>query len=120
MTNKNITLNFGSFELEAELFDSSIAEKFANNLPYTITLQKWGDEVYGTTGIDLGEEKPVPTIPPGGLAYTNNGNYLCVFFGQTPAWPVEYIGQVKGNTWKQLLENSSFSSLSIQASKNSK
>ncbi|MFC1862725.1 cyclophilin-like family protein [Thermodesulfobacteriota bacterium] len=42
-------------------------------------------------GINLGEDNPVPDIPPGGIAYTNNGNFLCIFFGQTPAWSVEYI-----------------------------
>jgi len=39
------------------------------------------------------------------LAYTNKGNYLCVFYGQTPAWPVEFIGQIIDDQWKQLLEN---------------
>lgn len=37
---------------------------------------------------------------------TNNGNYFCIFCGQSPAWPVEYIGQVKGESWKKLIENS--------------
>ena len=104
MEKNKIILNFGEFTLEAELFDSSIAEKFLKHIPYTINLQKWGGELYGSIGINLGEESPVPDIPAGGIAYTNNGNYLCIFFGQTPAWPVEYIGKIKGDTWKVLLE----------------
>ncbi len=110
---KKIILDFGTFTLDAELFDSSVAEKFAKNLPYTISLQQWGDEVYGTIGIYLGEENPVPQIPSGGIAYTSNGDYVCIFFGQTPAWSVEYIGQINGDSWKKLLENPSCKSVTI-------
>lgn len=102
-TQNQITLDFGSFTLEATLFDSAIAQKFAANLPYKVKLEQWGDEVYGPIGIDLGEGNPVPQIPPGGIAYTNNGNYVCIFFGQTPAWPVEYIGQINSDDWRSLL-----------------
>ena len=114
MTNKKIILDFGEVVLDAELFDSEIANRFAENLPYTINLEQWGNELYGSIGINLGEEHPVPEIPPGGIAYTNNGNYLCVFFGQTPAWPVEYIGQIVGDQWKQLVENPSHKSLTLK------
>ena len=110
--NKTIILDFADLKLEAELFKNSIAEKFYNNLPYSIELTGWGNELYGSIGKNLGEENPVPEIPSGGLAYTSRGNYLCIFFGQTPAWPVEYIGQIKGDTWKQLL-NSSFTSVEV-------
>jgi hypothetical protein len=113
MSKNQILLDFGSICLEAELFDSSVADGFLKNLPCTVSLIKWGDELYGSIGIDLGEEKPVPDIPPGGIAYTNNGNYVCIFFGQTPAWPVEYIGQIKGDSWKTLIENS-FDSVAIR------
>jgi len=105
MNKKQIILDFGAVVLDAELFDSAIANRFAENLPYTISLEQWGNELYGSVGINLGEENPVPEIPPGGIAYTNQGNYLCVFFGQTPAWPVEYIGQIIEDQWKQLVEN---------------
>ena len=94
---KQIILDFGSLVLEAELFDSVIATGFAENLPYTINLEHRGREVCGSIGINLGEENPIPDIPPGGIAYTNNGCYLCIFFGQKPAWSVEYIGQIINN-----------------------
>jgi hypothetical protein len=111
---KQIILDFGSMSLVAELFDSSVAAGFYENLPYSVSLEKWGDELYGPIGIDLGEENPVPDIPPGGIAYTNNGNFVCVFFGQTPAWPVEYIGQVKDDSWKKLNEKT-FKSVTIRS-----
>ena len=111
---KQIILDFKSLLLDAELFDRSVASRFAANMPYTVDLEKWGNELYGPIGIDLGEEHPVPDIPPGGIAYTNKGNYLCIFFGQRPAWPVEYIGQIAGDGWKKLVGNTSCQSLIIR------
>lgn len=105
MITRQLELDFGAFVLEAELFDTAVAKKFAAGLPYTVSLTSWGRELYGSIGIDLGEEEPVPYIPEGGIAYTNNGNYVCIFFGQTPAWPVEYIGEIKPDQWKRLTEN---------------
>lgn len=106
-----IQLDFGSFECDTELFDTPVSEIFIVNLPYEITLRKWGNELYGSIGIDCGVYKPVSEIPAGGIAYTNNGNYLCVFFGQQPAWPVEFIGRIKGDSWKQLIDNDTISTV---------
>lgn len=100
-----IELDFGSFVLEAELFDTTVAQKFAQYLPYTVSLTQWGNELYGPIGRDLGEENPVEDIPEGGIAYTRQGNYVCVFFGQRPAWAVEYIGRILGNQWEKLEAN---------------
>lgn len=91
---KKIILDFKQFKLKAELFSTDIAGKFYNILPCPIDLTGWGHELYGTTGKDLGSENPVPLIPAGGLAYSTRGQYLCIFFGQTPAWPVEDIGRI--------------------------
>ena len=113
MEKNQIILDFGSLSLTAELFDSSVAAGFFKHLPYTVALEQWGNELYGSIGIDLGEENPVPDIPPGGIAYTNTGNYVCIFYGQTPAWRVEYIGRLQGESWKELL-GKSFNSVAIR------
>lgn len=97
-----IELDFGTFTLQAALFDTRVAGALAAALPRTVPLTYWGDEAYGPLGLDLGTEAPRPEIPPGGIAYTNQGHYLCLFFGQTPAWPVEYVGQIDGETWRAL------------------
>ena len=115
--NKRIDLDFGKFVLEAELFDNQIANKFAQILPCNVNLTQWGNELYGSIGNNLGEENPVPTIPPGGLAYTNNGNYICIFFGQKPAWPVEYIGKIEGDQWKILANEKHIGSVVIKYTK---
>ena len=113
MSNNQIILDFGDFKLEAKLLDSPIAIKFVSQLPYAVHLQQWGDEVYGSIDTDLGEHDPKPNIPPGGIAYTNNGNYVCIFFGQTPAWPVEYIGQIDDDSWKKLLTHPNINQVTI-------
>ena len=97
-----LELDFGDFILEAELFDTLIAGKFAAHLPYTIHLEQWGQELYGPIGRNFGEENPVDDIPPGGIAYTHKGKYLCIFFGQKPAWPVEHIGRILDGQWERL------------------
>ncbi len=114
-----IELDFGDFVLEAELFDAQIAKKFAQHLPYQVNLTHWGNELYGSIEAklgekDLGEDNPVPDIPPGGIAYTNQGNYVCIFFGQQPAWSVEYIGQIIDDQWEKLVANPAQTSVEIR------
>jgi len=109
-----IELDFGTFVLEAELFDTKIAKKFAEGLPYQVSLTHWGNEFYGSIDKDLGEENPVPDIPPGGIAYTSQGNYVCIFFGQRPAWAVEYIGQMMDDHWEKLAANPAQASVEIR------
>lgn len=100
----NIQLTFDTMTLNATLNDSPVAKKLYEELPRTIDLITWGDEAYGSLGVDLGAHDPVPKIPGGGIAFTNNGNYLCFFYGQRPAWAVEYIGNMD-NEWTTLIEN---------------
>ncbi len=113
MKAKQIELDFGEFKCMAELFDSKIAELFAENLPYEVELTHWGEEVYGPIDIDLGEEDPVDDVPPGGIAYSRQGNYICVFFGQIPAWSVEHIGQIPDGQW-ELLEDAMVETVHIK------
>ena len=81
---------------------------------FKVNLTQWGGELYGSIGLDLGEDNPVGYIPAGGIAYTVKGNYVCVFFGQTPAWPVEYIGQTNGDHWSCLVEKRDIESVIIK------
>lgn len=96
--------------LRARVFDNPTGRSFLESLPgSTIQLQSFGNEVYGPWHTALQTHKPQPSIPPGGLAYSDQGNYLCVFFGQAPAWPVSYFAQIEvgfenlqGGTWNDL------------------
>ena len=118
MAKDKIELDFGRFVLDAELFDTAVAKRFAQHLPYNVYLIQWGNELYGPIGRGLGWEHPVETIPPGGIAYTDKGNYVCIFFGQKPAWAVEYIGHIFDDKWKMLVENPSQDSVVIRLKKN--
>jgi hypothetical protein len=91
-----IELDFTAFVLEGELFDTSVGNALTEALPLEIPLTSWGAELYGPVDRDFGEGRLQPEIPSGGLAYTNKGNYFCIFFGQTPAWPVEHVGAITG------------------------
>ena len=97
MTRK-IVLEFNSgdesFELMAKLFDTPVADSLYASLPQNISLTHWGQEMYGSVQGTHGSYQPVSVVPRGGLAYTKQGSYFCVFYGQTPAWPVEHVGQL--------------------------
>lgn len=104
----DIKLKFDNFTIDAKLFDNDIARKLFAQLPITVNdITSWGNELYGSIGIDLGEENPVSEIPVGGIAYTNQGNYICLFYGQRPAWEVEHIGAMLNDEWEKL-KNISF------------
>jgi hypothetical protein len=115
MKTSSIELDFGSVVLQARLFHTQVVKKFHEHLPVSVNLMQWGEEFYGSIGVDLGEEAPVEDIPPGGIAYTNRGNYVCIFFGQRPAWAVEHIGQIAGDQWRRLREIPDCRSVTIRS-----
>ena len=109
-----LALNVGSTDhiaLRARVFDSPTSRAFLESCPHDVgRLSAYGDEVYGQLRHVLPMTRPQPRIPAGGLAYSSQGNYLCLFFGQTPAWPVDYIAQVEvgyehlqGGSWRSLV-----------------
>ena len=81
-------------------------------MPHATNLMAYGAEVYGPWRVALPVSQQIPRIPPGGLAYSQQGQYLCVFFGQDPAWPVDYIGHVDQG-WEALRERS-WDTLSVE------
>lgn len=110
---RRVLLDFGLFRCGARLNDSVTAGRVIDLLPVTVKLTAWGREVYGPIGVNLGSESPVATVPPGGIAYTGRGVYLCIFFGQDPAWPVEHIGMIEGGEWRRLLEGPAPDSVTV-------
>ena len=101
-----LALNVGASDelvLRARVFDTPAGKAFLDSCPHTLSsLQSHGDEMYGTWARALPVSRPQPLIPAGGLAFSDQGQYLCVFYGQTPAWPVEYLGQIDVG-WEELL-----------------
>lgn len=89
-----VLLDFGNFSCTAMMYDVPVVGSLLNSLPCHIRLSSWGDELYGSIGKDLGTGETVPVIPDGGIAYSMQGNYVCFFYGQKPAWPVVHIGNI--------------------------
>jgi len=72
--------------LEAELSDSKAGQIISSSLPLTAQMSRWGDECYGSVGIDVPEDGTAREMMGGGeMAYWPPGRALCIFFGPTPA-----------------------------------
>jgi hypothetical protein len=80
-----------------ELNSSATAQKLLAVLPVRSSARTWGEEVYFDISLDLPDEEPVATVPPGTVAYWKPGRALCLFFGQKPASPVNVVGRMLGN-----------------------
>lgn len=83
---RSIEIEVNGQRIPAELNDSKTAKLFAETLPATITLSRWGDEYYGGCGVNTGEDDDAREIMEvGELAFWAPGKAFCIFFGPTPA-----------------------------------
>ncbi len=83
---RRIVIDASGHCLEAELSDSAAGRVIASSLPLTAEMSRWGEEYYGSVGIDIpedGTERDIMEI--GEIAYWPPGRALCIFFGRTPA-----------------------------------
>ena len=72
--------------LEAELSDSEAGRVISSSLPLAADMSRWGEEYYGSVGIDIPEDGTERSIMEvGEIAYWPPGRALCIFFGRTPA-----------------------------------
>jgi len=79
-----IKIKSGKFEVEAELNDSYTAKRIFEKLPFSSLVKTWGDEIYFSIPIKLGEDNAKIEVDVGDLAYWPPGNAFCIFFGRTP------------------------------------
>ncbi|MCW4020784.1 MAG: cyclophilin-like fold protein [Candidatus Bathyarchaeota archaeon] len=96
-------------EVEAELLEAKNPETVNaiwEALPFETRANTWGDEIYFSIPVRLGEENAQPTVELGDLGYWPPGQGFCIFFGPTPmsrggeirpANPVNVFGKVKGD-----------------------
>ena len=83
-----IKMSIGEHVLEGSLNDSDTARTLLSALPITVEMNRWGEEYYGSVGVDLGvgsSPDARDNVAVGELAYWPPGNALCLFFGPTPA-----------------------------------
>ncbi len=79
-------------------------ESFLANLPFTLELNVWGDEIYTSSSpINVSEENAESPVSLNDVAYWPTGKAICLFYGPTPigkkneitpASPVNVIGKI--------------------------
>lgn len=105
---KKIKIICESIEMvEADLLEEDNPETVRaiwENLPFEARASTWGDEIYFSIPVNIGEENAQETVEAGDLGYWPPGNGFCIFFGPTPisrgdeirpADPVNVFGRVK-------------------------
>ena len=104
---KNINL-----ELDDSLSPKTV-KSFLENLPFTVGINLWGDEIYtDESPINVGEENAKSPVDLFDVAYWPSGHAICLFYGPTPIRnkndikpysPVNVIGKIS-NVDKQILQ----------------
>ena len=77
---------------------------FIKNLPFTVDLNVWGDEIYTSKSpVSQPEENAKSPVELNDVAYWPTGRAICLFYGPTPigkpgeitpASPVNVIGKI--------------------------
>lgn len=81
-----IQISVNNIVFNGELYDNETAIRIADLIPFSIKLSRWGDEFYGTVGLNLSEaDDSTDLMKVGELAYWPPGDAFCLFFGPTPA-----------------------------------
>jgi len=95
---KNITV-----ELD-DVYSPKTVDDFLKNLPFTVELNVWGDEIYTSRSpISQPQENAKSFVELNDVAYWPTGKAICLFYGPTPignpgeitpASPVNVIGKI--------------------------
>ena len=73
-----------SLELDDEHSPKTVHE-FVERLPFKVTLNVWGDEIYTSESpISQPEENALPVVDLYDVAYWPSGKAICLFYGHTP------------------------------------
>ena len=94
---RRIRIHAGPVTMEADLNDSHTAGLIWGALPVESSCMIWGDEVYFNIPVSAETEDARAAVPSGTIAYWPPGPAFCIFFGQTPASPVNVIGTLNGD-----------------------
>ncbi|MHA7646846.1 cyclophilin-like fold protein [Nitrosopumilus sp. S4] len=87
-----------------DIHSPKTAKQFLSKLPFTLTLNVWGEEIYtNESPITVAEENAKSPVDLNDVAYWPTGKAICLFFGPTPigkkgeitpASPVNVIGKI--------------------------
>jgi len=98
--------SIGSVEAEMMGENPETAEAVWDTLPIEGVAERWGDEVYFSTPIEVREENAREQVEVGEVAYWPPGRAICIFFGPTPvsrggeiraASPVNVFARILGD-----------------------
>ena len=81
----DVLFRFWKFEIEAKFNDSPAASAIYHSLPFTSSVNRWGDEIYFEIPVKLSLQNGTLDVKIGDIAYWPEGACLCLFFGKTPA-----------------------------------
>ena len=80
-----IEIKIADQSIKAELNNSEAALEIIQKLALNVNMSRWGDEYYGSCGLNQGLSGDAKVIMEvGELAVWPAGNALCIFFGATP------------------------------------
>jgi len=102
---KKLILRIGPISLVAKLLDTPTAKEILKHVPFTSTVNIWGDEVYFYTPISVSKEADAKDIIKAGeLAFWVEGSCVAIGFGPTPISKGNEIRlAAKTNIWGQSL-----------------
>ena len=92
-----ILIRAGKVEATATLNDTATAQKILAALPIESRAQLWGKEVYFGIPVHMDPDDAQAKVPSGTVAFWPDGDCLCLFYGQTPASPVNVVGTLDGD-----------------------
>ncbi len=82
---KKLILRIGPISLVAELLDTPTAKEILKHVPFTSSVNTWGNEVYFDTPISVSKETDAKDIVEAGeLAFWVEGSCIAIGFGPTP------------------------------------
>lgn len=103
---KRIQIKAGQIAVVAELNETRTAQAIWEALPIKGKGNRWGEEIYFSIPVNIGEENATEVVGVGDLAYWPPGEAFCIFFGPTPvsegteprpASPVNVFGKITGD-----------------------
>jgi len=101
---RKIKITAGDVTAEAEINDSTTANKIWDALPIEARANTWGDEIYFSIPVQLGEQNPQEVVALGDLGYWPPGSAMCIFFGLTPVSKGKEIRPASAvNVWGKII-----------------
>ena len=98
-------ITIGTVTLDCETLDTPTARAILAALPFTTTVNTWGDEVYFSTPLNLERETDARELMQlGDIAFWTEGNSIAIGYGETPiSAPGEIRLAAKVNVWARAL-----------------